>query len=364
MRVVVTVQHPAHVHFFRPIVEALTADDHEVFVFAREKDVATRLLVRFGIPHQVLAGTADSLPRLLAVQAAYEYRLWREVRRLEPDVVTAIGGMAAAHVSAVTSARSVVFTDSEVAGNRLTVPFADVVCTPRNFGQEFGDVQVRYDGFHELAYLHPNRFEPDPEALRAHGVDPAEQFAVVRFSDMAAHHDVGQAGLSRQGKLDLVATLAGYGSVFVSAEGAEGTEGEGETDLGGQALPVPPHLVHHLLAFADLFVTDSSTMATEAALLGTPTIRSNSFAGEDDLSNFEELSNYGLVYSTPDERDALDLAETLAAEPAVAAETWRERRDQLLAEKIDVAAFAVEALSTAADPTTEPDALAEVGSRA
>jgi predicted glycosyltransferase len=357
MRVAVTIQHPAHVHFFRPVIDELAARGHDVSVFAREKDVALDLLDAFGVDHEVLAGAAGSLPGLATAQVAYEWRLYRAVRRLDPDVVTAVGGMAAAHVSAVTGARSVVFTDSEVRGNRLTTPFADVVCTPRNFDGEFGDKQVRYDGFHELAYLHPARFEPDPGVLRRHGVDPDAGFSVVRFSDMAAHHDVGESGFSPDARRELVDALADHGSVYASVE-------DGDPPDGCRDVPVPVHRIHHLLAHADVFVGDSSTMATEAGLLGTPTVRATSFAAGDDFSNFVELERYGLVYSTPDEDDALALAAELVADPDAGARTWRERRSHLLDDKIDVTAFAVEALAAAAEPDRAPGALAEVASRA
>jgi len=51
-----------------------------------------------------------------------------------------------------------------------------------------------------------------------------------------------------------------------------------------------------VLAFADLYLGDSQTMATEAALLGTPAIRSNSFVGPNDMTNFKVLEeNYSLL---------------------------------------------------------------------
>jgi predicted glycosyltransferase len=357
MKAAVTIQHPAHVHFYRPVIDALVAHGHDVAVFAREKDVALDLLDAYSIPHRVLARSAGSLPGLAAVQVAYELRLVRAVRRLDPDVVTAIGGMAAAHVSAVTGARSVVFTDTEVPSNRLVTPFADAICTPRNFDGDLGDGHVRYDGFHELAYLHPARFDPDPDVLRAHGVDPQSRFTVVRFSDMAAHHDVGETGLPPTARRDLVATLADHGSVFASVE-------NGDPPDGCRDVPVPVHEIHHLLAFADAFVTDSATMATEAGVLGTPTVRTNSYVGDDDLGNFVELDRYGLVYSTPDPEDALALVAELVADPEQAARTWRDRRAEFLADKIDVARFAVDALVAAAEPDRDARDLAEVASRA
>lgn len=48
-------------------------------------------------------------------------------------------------------------------------------------------------------------------------------------------------------------------------------------------MTVPPHLVHDLHWFADLFVGDSQTTATEAANSGAPAVRSNDFVGDGDM---------------------------------------------------------------------------------
>ena len=339
---IVTIQHPAHVHFFRHAIQELTDAGHDVHVYAREKDVALELLEQYDIPHTVLAGAADSTAGLAAVQATYEYRLFREARRIGPDIITAIGGMAAAHVATLVGARSVIFTDTESGANRLAVPFADVVCTPRQFGGDFGQKQLRYDGYHELAYLHPDRFEPNPERLRTNGIDPDERLFVCRFSDMQAHHDIGEAGLSPAVKGELVSLLSERGSLFVSTEGT-----------ADRTRWVSPHLLHQLLYHADLLVTDSSTMATEAGLLGTPTIRSNSFAGETRLRNFVALDEAGIVRSTPDEREALSLVREVLEDPS-SKSAWRRRRDRVLTTTVDVTSFIVAVLEAVADPSIRP----------
>ena len=53
-----------------------------------------------------------------------------------------------------------------------------------------------YAGYHELAYLHPNRFRPDPAALDAFGVSPDEPYSIVRFVSWQAVHDRRERGLS------------------------------------------------------------------------------------------------------------------------------------------------------------------------
>jgi len=146
-----------------------------------------------------------------------EIGLVRLARRIDPDVVVSQVDPAAVHAARLVGARAVVFDDSEherlVAG--LTHRFADVVCTPSGFDRDVPN-QRRYDGFHELAYLHPNRFTPDPAALQRHGVDPESSYAVVRFVAWDAHHDLGRRGFSPAGKQQLVERLDEHGTVCTS----------------------------------------------------------------------------------------------------------------------------------------------------
>ena len=359
MKCLVSIHHPAQAHFYRHVVDDLRDAGHEVLVCVRDKEVTTDLLDAFGIDHRVLAETPDSLPRLALMQLRYEWRLLRAARAFEPDVITSVGGVEISHVAPLVGARAVAFDDSEpTPSHAITAPLLDVVCTPRAFDGDFGDAQRRYDGYHELAYLHPDRFEPDPDGLREHGVEPDERYFVLRFVAWQAHHDVGQHGLSMDAKRELVRYLDERGEVYITSEAPLPAEFE------SYRTPLPPERLHDLLAFADCYVGDSQTMATEAAVLGTPAVRSNSFAGEDDMSNFVELEErYELCYSRADEDDCLRIVKRLVSDPDTAA-TWRERREALLEDKIDVTAFAVDLLEaegrTAATAGTAADRLARV----
>ncbi|WIV66207.1 DUF354 domain-containing protein [Natrialbaceae archaeon AArc-T1-2] len=349
MRAIVTIQHPAHVHFYRHVIDELEARGHGVFVFARENDLAVPLLEHYDIDHEVLASSQESIVGLVRTQLTYELRLLRRARTIDPDVMTAIGGVAVSHVAHLVGARSVVFLDNEgVTSHRITTPFAHVVCTPRAFREEYGDTHRRYDGYQELAYLHPARFDPSPDRLRAHGVEPDERYSVLRFRTWDALHDVGEAGLSPAGKRRLVDILADHGEVYITSSDPL------PSDLEPYRLPVPTHLIHDLLYYADCYAGDSATMATEAGVLATPAVRIQSFAtGDREFSNFVELEErYGLVRSTADERDALELVATLVADPETTA-IWRARRERLLGEKIDVTSFVVEVLEAQAGERVE-----------
>ena len=94
--------------------------------------------------------------------------------------------------------------------------------------------------------------------------------------------------------------------------------------------------------YAQLLVGDSQTMTTEAALLGTPAVRCNSFVGENDMANFIELENkYDLIYSFNDYEKALDKAIYLLQKSDLK-EEWVQKRNVMLSDKVDVSSFIVD----------------------
>ena len=334
MKVLFDVTHPAHVHLFKNAIHELRTDGHEVRVTSREKDLTTQLLDAYGIDHTPISAKGETKPELITEWIGREFRMLATTLSFDPDVIVGRLNPPAAHASAVTGAPSIIMDDSEEARfpALITHPFSDSICTPASYDGDLGSKQTSYDGFHELAYLHPDQFEPDPSVLEEHGIDPGDTFSVLRFVSWGAHHDVGQSGLSLAGKRELVDVLSEYGDVYITSEG------DLPAEFADHQLPIPPEDIHHLLSFADLYVGDSQTMATEAALLGTPAIRSNSFAGDGDMGNFAALERHGLLLSTNDEREAIATAREWLENPELGAE-WEARRDHFLDDKIDVTEF-------------------------
>ena len=106
-------------------------------------------------------------------------------------------------------------------------------------------------------------------------------------------------------------------------------------------MPIPYERIHHALYYAQLVVSDTQTLTTEAAILGTPAIRCNNFVGTNDMGNFIELEQkYGLIYCFRDSKKAIQKAVELASHPDLKQE-WAIKRERLLADKIDVTQFMV-----------------------
>lgn len=341
MRFLFDLVHPAHVHFSRFLVAELEAAGHETRVVARDKDVTTDLLDRFGIPYTTVGrARRRGLLGLGLELARRDWALFRIARDFGADVIVTRNpaGVQAARLARV---RGVFDTDDgkEVGIHfRAAAPFAHTITTPDALTDDYGPKHVRYPSYKALAFLHPDRFTPDPSVLGELGVAAGERYFVVRFVALAASHDRGEAGLGTAVKRDVVERLRRRGRVFVSSEAPL------PPDLAPLALPVAPHRLHDVLAFASLCVTDGQSMAGEAAVLGVPSVRYASTSGR--LAVLREMEErYGLVFEfrPGEEEPFLRRVEGLAGDGD--AGRWQEARALLLHDKCDLTTWMLDLLT-------------------
>lgn len=334
MRILITIQHPAHVHFFRHSVDELESDGHEVRVLAREKEMAVELMEYYNIEHEVVAGESNTLLSLGRTQAKYEWNILNTAWKFEPDIMTAIAEPGIAHASSLIDANSVLFTDTEHAtiSNILSFPFADRICTPECYRDSIGSKQISYAGYHELAYLHPNRFEPDPSVLDDVGLGPEERFVILRLVGWNAAHDQGDSGF--KDIEDVVTAIENKGVKVIIT--AEDTVPEA---LDHCQISIEPHRIHDLMCYADLFIGESATMASESAVLGTPAIYVSSIR----LGYLNELEKvYRLVFnhSGPNRQNS-GLEKALSILENYDKQLWMRRQKEMLKDKIDTTEFII-----------------------
>ena len=331
MHVLVDITHPAHVHFYRHAMEIWRGRGHRVTITSRGKDVVSALLEKYGLDHLNL-GPARKGPAGLALELVQRnFRLIRLIRRLGPDVLTGIGGIFAAQSGRLLGKPAVVFTDTEKArlSNALTFPFAAAVVTPDCFAAPVKPRHrhIKYAGYHELAYTHQRRFKPDPEVPGLFGIKPEEKFVILRSVNWGASHDVGQRGFT--GLAEVVGRIERHAKVLISAEGGLPPE------LESRRLTEAPHLVLHLQYYADLYIGEGATMASECACLGTPAI----FVSTISAGTIEEQNQrYGLVFPFDDQERATAKAVEILTGPEPR-QAWREKGLRLQKEKIDVTEF-------------------------
>ena len=336
MKIMIDIGHPAHVHLFKNIIRQREKNGDEIMVTARDKDVVLKLLDAYRIPYHAIGKKQTGTLALAKEWIDREYKIYRLAREFQPDIMLGVLNPATVHVAKLVGAKSIIFNDSEPESikypiaDKITVPYTDAIITLTSVHHDYGPKSIRVNSYKELAYLHPNQFMPDSGILRTAGINEGEKYALLRFVAWGAYHDIGQGGFSLEEKRELIAVLEQYMHVYISSELPLPEEFE------KYRLPVPPEKMHDFLAYATLFISDSQTMTTEAALLGTPAIRCNSFVGEKDMGNFHELEKkYGLIYNFMFGAEAIKQTSKLLKIPDLKIQ-WREKQARLLSEKEEI----------------------------
>ncbi len=340
MRILVEILHPAHVHFFRNAIRFWIERGDAVCVLSREKECANELLKACEIPFNSISVIGSRRIGLAWELLVRDLRMWRICRSFRPDILTGIMGVTIAQVGRLIRKPAVVFYDTENATltNRFVYPLAHSVCTPDCYRGAVRGRHVTYPGYHELAYLHPNRFTPDEAVLRRHGIKAGERFFVVRLVSWQASHDMGQTGLSPVFMEQIIERLRPHGRVLLSSEKPL------PPSLETHRFRCPPETMHHFLAFAELVIGESATMASESAVLGTPAFFiSDVGRGYTD----EQETRYGLAFNFKrrDEMKILRKLDELLKTPGLKS-VLRPNHRRLLADKIDTTAWMIEYLDT------------------
>ena len=334
MRIALQVYTPGQVHFLKNFISRMQARGHDLILTALKKDISLQLLDRLQIEYTNLGSYGDTpLQKLLHVPLV-DLRLYREMRRFDPDIFYGFAMIEGAHVSRVLRKPCVQFTDTELAREQqmLFVPFSDAVITPSCFQNDYGIKHIRVESYKELAYLHPRYFHPDPAVLEMEGLEKGEPFCVVRFVSWTATHDIGQRGIQNKTKMLEKLEEASVRVIVTSEIPLPGS-------LERFRSTTPPEKLHDLLHYATLYIGEGATTATEAAVLGTPAIYVSSVA--KNLGNHQELEErYGLVHRHTYDESAIDTALMLLDRENLKREC-EEKRKRLLSEKIDITAFMV-----------------------
>jgi len=338
MNILVDIGHPGHVHLFKNIIWNLEKRGHCVKLTCRDRSVVVDLLNAYNFEYECIGKRTSNIILKGLKLIEFDIKLYKVAKNFKPDIFLSHGSMYAAHVAKLLSKPHISMEDTESCGKQywLYAPFTDVIITPASFKKDLGSKQIRYNGYHELAYLHPKYFEPDNSIIEAIGTTE-NNFIIVRFISWGASHDVGLRGVKKGAELEFIRTLERYGDVFITSERKL------DKALEKYRIKAPPEKIHSLLYYAQLYIGEGGTMAVEAAVLGTPSIHieaTKSGIATGELSgNFVELRDkYGLLYFYPDQDRAMEKAIEIL-ENKNSKREWRKKRERLLKDKIDVTAW-------------------------
>ena len=338
MRILVYLGHPAHFHNYKNTIAALKEHGHEVEVLIKKKDVLEDLLKNAGIPyHNILEeGRKSSKLGIMVGILKQTIRVNRFCNHFHPDILTG----SSVENSLVGPLRGIPVInigedDASIVPTYayLTYPGASVIICPESCDcGKWNKKAVKYAGCQELGYLHPDNFTPDKSVVEKY-FDSDQPYFLMRFSGLNAHHDNGVKGINNEIAHNLVKLMEPFGKVFITSERPLNPE------LEEYRVRINPLDIHHIMAFADMYIGDSQTMANEAGVLGVPFIRFNDFVGKIGLLN--KLENYyHLGYGIkPADEDKLYETVSMLLNMENRRQVFQERRQKLLSDSINFSDF-------------------------
>jgi uncharacterized protein len=336
LKIIIDIGHPADMLLFRYFAQELIDGGHKVLFCVRKKECNIELLEHYGLPYKCLSKNYGSITGKIAGYFLYEIKLLLIALKFRPDIFIGHSAFYSAHIAFLLRKKHISLEDTaNMEQVRFCMPFTDVVLTSTSFKKDLGRKQQFYDGYHELAYLHPNRFKPDNEVLKLLDLKHNENYAIVRFVSRKSSHDMGLRGITLDLKRKIVKKLSDNIRVYISSEEPL------PEDLKSYQLEIEPWQMHDVMNYATIYFGDSATMASESAILGVPAVYL------DDTGRYytdEEEKKYGLVFnytlSEDDIHKALDQAIKLIRNPRLK-DDMMKRKQKLISDHIDVTAFLV-----------------------
>lgn len=338
MNILIQLGHPAHFHLYKKVAQNLHDRGHKVFVLIKKKDILEELLINAGIPYVNILpeGRKDTKAGILMGMLKRFWRIYLFSKKHKIDLLTG-STPEVAQVAKLTGKYSIVTAEDDASVVptfvKVTAPFVDAYLSPVVCDNGKVDaISTKYESYHELAYLHPNHFTADKAVVEKYFPSDSPYF-IIRFSKLNAYHDDGIQGINTEIAEKIISLLKPYGTVYITSER------ELEPQFEPYRIKINPLDMHHVMAFADMYIGDSQTMAAEAGVLGVPFVRFNGFVGRigylNELENKYELgygvktSNVELLYNRIQEILSMDNRK----------EVFGSRRKRMLTDKIDYAAY-------------------------
>jgi len=344
MKVLFYLGHPAHFHLFKNIIAGLKKNNHRVFIIVRKKDVLEDLLKPTGWDYENFMPKGRKDNKLSIAWGLFQrtVKMFFFCVRNRPNLMLGYS-TEITHVGKLLRIPSIIVNEDDYTVTtlfaKLSHPYATNIMAPTSCetgpkNSSWEKKSIHYDGYHELAYLSPKYFKPDSSKI-SDKIDISNPFFIVRFAKLAAHHDDGITGIDDSFGQEIISLLEPYGNVYITSERELAPKFE------PYRLQIDSNNIHHALYFAKMYIGDSQTMAAEAAVLGTPSLRFNDFVGR--LGYLEELEHrFNLTYGikTTESIKLLDNIRKLLGDKDIK-QKWKERTKAMFDESIDVTSFMI-----------------------
>jgi len=341
MNILFFLVHPAKFHFHRVQINELISRGYNVDIIITKKDILEELVKEEGWQYTNIFPEGRKIPGLHVYVGALisllrtVYRLLKYTKGKKYDLFV---GDLLTIVGRLKRVPSLYPTDDvliQVPEQAVFLATTNQIIAPQITELEkYNSKKIGYKGYKALAHLHPNYFTPDKSRIFEY-LRNGKDFFLIRCVKFGATHDIDKSGITNEILTKLVNILKTRGEIFITSER------ELPAELEKYRIQIRKKDISHYLYFAKIFIGDSTTMCSEAAVLGTPSVEFDDYF--EEIEQMQELEDkYGLTFgmkiSNPE--NMFKKVEELLNTPNLN-EEFQEKRQKLLSETIDVSAFMV-----------------------
>lgn len=303
-RVIIGIYHYPHVNFYKNAIKILKRENIDVDFIIRPRGNLVPVIEKeydYLSFYSIGKYRRSTFGKIFNVMEMDILTL-KCLQRKNFDAVTAIGGMGLVHAAYLSRIPSVIFTDDvEYKLGFYTFRFlADRILIPRCIPITGKNI-LKYDGFKELAHLHPNYYKPNKNALDPYDVKPNEYVLIREQSPVSLvyrHAYIGEL-------LEIAKYLKDMGfKILLSLE--DKSKADIYKDIG-TVLKEPVDDLPSLLKFASFVITSGDTLARESCLVGTPAI----YTGGRDMSVNRELIRRNCLFKIDEKKNVMDAVKNI-----------------------------------------------------
>ncbi len=333
------VYHPVEPQIYYSINNKLDKRFFETkFILFESEGIVEEMTKSFKIPYSKIGETTKNrFLRILFIPIVL-IKIINIYIRFKPDIIFSATSPYAGLSAFLLNIPIIGWSDTETAtfNNKISKRFFNTIILPETF---FGLINstkiIKYNGYKELAYLHPNNFKVNKDVLTELNLNESDKIVLMRFSALNAMHDIGlksEALVNDDKILEFIKNIENKynAKVFISV-----TERNLDNRFEKYKLTIAPEKYIHLLSFCSLYIGEGTTTASEAGVLGVPWVNIQKTKRGYLI---DQENTYGLGIRTDDIDFAFRKAEEYLSDKNIKI-TWQKKRDKLLSDKIDVSAF-------------------------
>jgi predicted glycosyltransferase len=338
MRVLFYVNHPVDPYVVFNCAQSLKDRGEEVFFVILEKESIIRQIVEAkGFENTVIGTTQSSFLGKILNSFKIVPKIRSVVRSFRPDIVFSPRTPYVSFALANVKTHLIAWEDTETGtfSYNNSIWRIDSLLMPDSFYlKKNSEKIIRFNGYKELAYLHPKQFTPNRKVIQKLGLNESDKIVLMRFSALKAMHDQGLDSVAVQNEAKILDFIHRIEKLYDAKVFISMTERSLDAKFEKYCLNIQPEEYSHFLSFCSLYLGEGTTTASEAGVLGVPWINIQK-TQRGYLIDQEE--NYGLGKRIEDIDTAFKEAESYLKRDTRL--EWKQKREKLLQDKINVSDF-------------------------